>query len=179
MDFNELVNFLNSKESKDSLNEELSKFLSHKDIIEPMNENIKLSNQMVAFLNSLIGIISDDMEKNKKRTKTALDRLNVANKNISNEEIAIILINKIIQFKSSKFESNFVNMDWQVSVLDRKNDNSNLNKSEKVEITTKFNAFNKNEQKYTSHIIKMDYNEFSEILANFKKIDEQLHMFKS
>ena len=179
MDFNELVNFLNSKESKDSLNEELSKFLSHKDIIEPMNENIKLSNQMVAFLNSLIGIISDDMEKNKKRTKTALDRLNVANKNISNEEIAIILINKIIQFKSSKFESNFVNMDWQVSVLDRKNDNSNLNKSEKVEITTKFNAFNQNEQKYTSHIIKMDYNEFSEILANFKKIDEQLHMFKS
>lgn len=179
MDFNELVNFLNSKESKDSLNEELSKFLSHKEIIEPMNENIKLSNQMVAFLNSLIGIISDDMEKNKKRTKTALDRLNVANKNISNEEIAIILINKIIQFKSSKFESNFVNMDWQVSVLDRKNDNSNLNKSEKVEITTKFNAFNQNEQKYTSHIIKMDYNEFSEILANFKKIDEQLHMFKS
>ena len=179
MDFNELVNFLNSKESKDSLNEELSKFLSHKDIIEPMNENIKLSNQMVAFLNSLIGIISDDMEKNKKRTKTALDRLNIANKNISNEEIAIILINKIIQFKSSKFESNFVNMDWQVSVLDRKNDNSNLNKSEKVEITTKFNAFNQNEQKYTSHIIKMDYNEFSEILANFKKIDEQLHMFKS
>ena len=170
MDFNELVNFLNSKESKDSLNEELSKFLSHKEIIEPMNENIKLSNQMVAFLNSLIGIISDDMEKNKKRTKTALDRLNVANKNISNEEIAIILINKIIQFKSSKFESNFVNMDWQVSVLDRKNDNSNLNKSEKVEITTKFNAFNQNEQKYTSHIIKMDYNEFSEILANFKKI---------
>ena len=179
MDFNELVNFLNYKESKDSLNEELSKFLSHKEIIEPMNENIKLSNQMVAFLNSLIGIISDDMEKNKKRTKTALDRLNVANKNISNEEIAIILINKIIQFKSSKFESNFVNMDWQVSVLDRKNDNSNLNKSEKVEITTKFNAFNQNEQKYTSHIIKMDYNEFSEILANFKKIDEQLHMFKS
>ncbi len=179
MDFNELVNFLNSKESKDSLNEELSKFLSHKEIIEPMNENIKLSNQMVAFLNSLIGIISDDMEKNKKRTKTALDRLNVANKNISNEEIAIILINKIIQFKSSKFESNFVNMDWQVSVLDRKNDNSNLNKSEKVEITTKFNTFNQNEQKYTSHIIKMDYNEFSEILANFKKIDEQLHMFKS
>ena len=30
-------------------------------------------------------------------------------------------------------------MDWQVSVLDRKNDNINLNKSDKVEITTKFN----------------------------------------
>ena len=100
-------------------------------------------------------------------------------KNIPNQEIGIVFINKIKEFISSKFESNFVNMDWQVSVLDRKNDNSNLNKSDKVEITTKFNSFNQNEQKYASHVIKMDFNEFSEIMSNFKKIDEQLHMFKN
>jgi len=63
-------------------------------------------------------------------------------------------------------------MDWQVSVLDRKNDNSNLNKSDKVEITTKFNSFNQNEQKYSSHVIKMDFNEFSEIMKSFQKIHQ-------
>ena len=175
----EMIKLLNSCESKDSLNEKLSLYLSHKEINESMNENLKLSNQIIFFLNSLIPIISDDMEKNKKKVTTALDRLQISNKNIPNQEIGIVFINKIKEFISSKFESNFVNMDWQVSVLDRKNDNSNLNKSDKVEITTKFNSFNQNEQKYSSHVIKMDYNEFSEIMSNFKKIDEQLHMFKN
>ena len=175
----EMIKLLNSCESKDCLNEKLSLYLSHKEITESMNENLKLSNQIIFFLNSLIPIISDDMEKNKKKVTTALDRLKISNKNIPNQEIGIIFINKIKEFISSKFESNFVNMDWQVSVLDRKNDNSNLNKSDKVEITTKFNSFNLNEQKYASHIIKMDFNEFSEIMSNFKKIDEQLHMFKN
>ena len=32
-------------------------------------------------------------------------------------------------------------MDWQVSVLDRKKDNSNFNKSDKVEIIIKFKIF--------------------------------------
>ena len=177
--FDEMIKLLNSCESKDSLNEKLSLYLSHKEITESMNENLKLSNQIIFFLNSLIPIISDDMEKNKKKVTTALDRLQISNKNIPNQEIGIVFINKIKEFISSKFESNFVNMDWQVSVLDRKNDNSNLNKSDKVEITTKFNSFNQNEQKYASHVIKMDFNEFSEIMSNFKKIDEQLHMFKN
>ena len=177
--FDEMIKLLNSIENKDSLNEKLSLFLSHKRINESMNENLKLANQIIIFLNGLIPIISDDMEKNKKKVKTALDKLKIANKNISNDEIAIMFINKIKEFTSSKIESKFVNMDWQVSVLDRKNDNSNLNKSDKVEITTKFNSFNQDEQKYSSHVIKMDFNEFSEIMANFKKIDEQLHMFKS
>ena len=177
--FDEMIKLLNSIENKDSLNEKLSLFLSHKRINESMNENLKLANQIIIFLNGLIPIISEDMEKNKKKVKTALDKLKIANKNISNDEIAIMFINKIKEFTSSKIESKFVNMDWQVSVLDRKNDNSNLNKSDKVEITTKFNSFNQDEQKYSSHVIKMDFNEFSEIMANFKKIDEQLHMFKS
>ena len=177
--FDEMVKLLNTIENKGSLNDELSLFLSHKRINESMNENLKLANQIIAFLNGLIPIISEDMEKNKKKVKTALDKLKIANKNISNDDIANIFINKIKEFTSSKIESKFVNMDWQVSVLDRKNDNSNLNKSDKVEITTKFNSFNQDEQKYNSHVIKMDFNEFSEIMANFKKIDEQLHMFKS
>ena len=177
--FEEMVKLFNSSANKDDLNEKLSTYLSHKKINESMNENIKLLNQIISFLNGVIPIISDDMEKNKKKVKTALDRLKIANKNISNEDISILIIDKIKEFISSKFESNFVNMDWQVSVLDRKNDNSNLNKSEKVEITTKFNSFEQNEQKFSSHIIKMDFNEFSEIMSNFKKIDEQLHMFKN
>ena len=177
--FDEMVKLLNSCENKDSLNEKLSLFLSHKSMTESINENLKLGNQLIFFLNGLIPIITDDMEKNKKKVKTALDRLKIANKNIPNEEIADLFIDKIKEFISSKFESKFINMDWQVSVLDRKNDNSNLSKSDKAEITTKFNTFNQDEQKYSSHIIKMDFNEFSEIMANFKKIDEQLHMFKS
>ena len=105
-----------------------------------------------------------------KKVKTALDRLKISNKNIPNEEIGQLFIQKIKEFSSTKFGNNFVNMDWQVSVLDRKNDTSNLNKNEKVEITTKINNFNANEQKYESHVVKMDFNEFSEIMANFKKI---------
>ena len=177
--FGEMVKLLNSCESKDVLNDQLTLFLSHKAVNEPMNQNLKLTEQIILFLNGVIPIITDDMEKNKKKVKNALDKLQISNKNIPNEEIAILFINKIQEFISSNFESKFVNMDWQVSVLDRKNDNSNLNKSDKVEITTKFNSFNQNEQKYSSHVIKMDFNEFSEIMANFKKIDEQLHMFKN
>ena len=47
--------------------------------------------------------------------------MTISNKNISNEEIGNIFLFKIKEFINSKFESNFVNMDWQVSVLDRKN----------------------------------------------------------
>ena len=177
--FDEMVNLLNSTQDKDSLNDSLSEYLSHKKLPESSKENLKLTNQIIYFLNGLIPIISDNEEKNLNKVKTALDRLKIANKNITNEEIGLLFIQKIKEFFITKFGNNFVNMDWQVSVLDRKNDTSNLNKSEKVEITTKINNFNANEQKYESHIIKMDFNEFSEIMANFKKIDEQLHVFKN
>ena len=175
--FDEMVQLLSSSPSLDDLNDSLSDFLSHKKIRE--TENLKLTNQIINFLNNLIPIISDDNEKNLKKVKTALDRLQIANKNISNEEIGTLFIQKIKEFINNKFGNHFVNMDWQVSVLDRKNDTSNLNKSEKVEITTKINNFNANEQKYESHVIKMDFNEFTEIMTNFKKIDEQLHLFKN
>ncbi len=175
--FDELVNLLSSSPSLDDLNDSLSEYLSHKKMQESVN--LKLTNQIINFLNNLIPIISDDFEKNLKKVKTALDRLQIANKNISNEEIGSLFIQKIKEFINNKFGNHFVNMDWQVSVLDRKNDTSNLNKSEKVEITTKINNFNANEQKYESHVIKMDFNEFTEIMTNFKKIDEQLHLFKN
>ena len=175
--FDELVNLLSSSPSLDDLNDSLSEYLSHKKMQESVN--LKLTNQIINFLNSLIPIISDDFEKNLKKVKTALDRLQIANKNISNEEIGTLFIQKIKEFINNKFGNHFVNLDWQVSVLDRKNDTTNLNKSEKVEITTKINNFNANEQKYESHVIKMDFNEFTEIMSNFKKIDEQLHLFKN
>ena len=177
--FDEMVKLLNSCENKDILNDKLSEYLSHKSNTETIAQNLKLINQIIYFLNGLIPIISDDSEKNLKKVKTALDRLKIANKNISNEEIGLLFIQKIKEFSKTKFGNNFVNMDWQVSVLDRRNDTSNLNKNEKVEITTKINNFNTNEQRYESHIIKMDFNEFSEIMTNFKKIDEQLHLFKN
>ena len=175
--FDELVNLLSSSPSLDDLNDSLSEYLSHKKMQESVN--LKLTNQIINFLNNLIPIISDDFEKNLKKVKTALDRLQIANKNISNEEIGSLFIQKIKEFINNKFGNHFVNLDWQVSVLDRKNDTTNLNKSEKVEITTKINNFNANEQKYESHVIKMDFNEFTEIMSNFKKIDEQLHLFKN
>ena len=177
--FDEMVKLLNSCENKDILNDKLSEYLSHKSNTETIAQNLKLINQIIYFLNSLIPVISDDIEKNKKKVKTALDRLQISNKNISNEEISLLFIQKINEFFNNKFGNNFVNLEWQVSVLDRKNDSSNLSKAEKVEITTKINNFNANEQKYESHVIKMDFNEFSEIMNNFKKIDEQLHLFKS
>ena len=175
--FDELVNLLSSSPSLDDLNDSLSEYLSHKKMQESVN--LKLTNQIINFLNNLIPIISDDNEKNLKKVKTALDRLQIANKNISNEEIGSLFIQKIKEFINNKFGNHFVNLDWQVSVLDRKNDTTNLNKSEKVEITTKINNFNANEQKYESHVIKMDFNEFTEIMSNFKKIDEQLHLLKN
>ena len=54
----------------------------------------------------------------------------------------------------------------------------NSNKAQKLEIVTKINSFDINTQKFKSNIIKMNYDEFEEILSNFKKINEQLHLFK-
>ena len=48
-----------------------------------------------------------------------------------------------------------------------------------VKDNKKYLAFIFSIQRYESHVIKMDFNEFSEIMANFKKIDEQLHLFKN
>ena len=83
--FDELVNLLNSSPNKDSLNDSLSEYLSHKKLPESSKENLKLTNQIIYFLNGLITVITNDDEKNNKKVKTDLDRLKIANKNITNE----------------------------------------------------------------------------------------------
>ena len=65
--FDEMVNLLNSCPDKDSLNDSLSEYLSHKKMQESIN--LKLTNQIINFLNNLIPIISDDFEKNLKKEK--------------------------------------------------------------------------------------------------------------
>ena len=102
----------------------------------------------------------------------------INNPNISNDMIANLLYKKIDDFKKNKFNSRFSSLDWQVSVIDKKNGNVNSNKAQKLEIVTKINSFDINTQKFKSNIIKMNYDEFEEILSNFKKINEQLHLFK-
>ena len=80
--------------------------------------------------------------------------------------------------QTGTFREDAPGWDWQINVIDRKNDNMNLNKAEKVEIVAKINSFNSQNQQYESNIVKMNYNEFQEVLNNFKKIDGQLHLFK-
>ena len=107
-----------------------------------------------------------------------IKKLGINNQNIQSEDIAKLLYKKIDDFKKNKFESKFSSFNWQVSVIDKQNGNANSNKMQKLEIVTKINSFDINTQKYKSNIIKMNYDEFQEILTNFKKINEQLHLFK-
>lgn len=93
-------------------------------------------------------------------------------------ELAKELNELFVAFKKNKIYSHLLSFDWQVSVIDRKNDNVNLSKAEKIEVDTKINAYSSKDQNCHSHLIKMNFNEFQEILANFKKIDGQLHLFK-
>ena len=137
-----------------------------------------LASEIVKFLNGLIPIMGDDQKKNISRIRSTLSKLGINNQYIPVDNMALCLNTKIEHFKSCKFNSSLVSFDWQINVLDRKNDNVNLNKSEKIEIVTKINAFNDKTQKYESNIVKMSLNEFEEILNNFKQIDNQLHLLK-
>ena len=173
--FGNLINLLNQVPSIEILNESFSKYLSHN--INSDDENA-LAGEMVKFLNALIPLMGDDIEKNKNTINVSLKRLKVNNSNVNNEEMLNCLCNQIENFKRNKFTSNLSSFDWQINVIDRKNDNMNLNKAEKVEIVAKINSFNSQNQQYESNIVKMNYNEFQEVLNNFKKIDGQLHLFK-
>ena len=175
--FGNLINLLNQVSSIEILNESFSKYLSHSISIH-CDDDIALAGEMVKFLNALIPLMGDDIEKNKNTINLSLKRLKISNSNVNNEDILDCLCNKIENFKKKKFTSNLSSFDWQINVIDRKNDNMNLNKAEKVEIVAKINSFNSQNQQYESNIVKMNYNEFQEILNNFKKIDGQLHLFK-
>ena len=173
--FGNLINLLNQVPSIQILNESFAKYLSHN---IHSDDDTALAGEMVKFLNALIPLMGDDIEKNKNTINVSLKRLKVNNSNVNNEEILNCLCNQIENFKRNKFTSNLSSFDWQINVIDRKNDNMNLNKAEKVEIVAKINSFNSQNQQYESNIVKMNYNEFQEVLNNFKKIDGQLHLFK-
>ena len=175
--FGHLIYLLNHAPSIDCLSSELAKYLSH-DLSTKFDHDNALASELVKFLNGLIPIMGDDQRKNVSRIRSTLSKLGIDNQNVPLEHIALCFNAKIEHFKSNKFNSPLVSFDWQINVLDRKNDNVNLNKSDKIEIVTKINAFNDKTQKYESNIVKMSLNEFEEILNNFKQIDNQLHLLK-
>jgi len=71
--------------------------------------------------------------------------------------------------------------DWQLSIIERENEklSVNSNKIDKVEIAMKFKFFNNNDDEYQNKVLKMGYNEFSEVFNNLKKINGQLQLFKN
>ena len=177
--FPNIIQILNNS-NLEQISEIFDKYLEHKNNkFNFPNNNIQISLEMMKLLNGLMPIIEiDNNEKNLNSLNSILERLNIKNNEIDNNTISNLLLNKIVNFKKNKFNSSLLNFEWQIDVIDRKNDNVNLNKSDKIEILTKFNHFDTKEQKYKSDLIKINYNEFEEILNNFKKIDEQLHLFK-
>lgn len=176
--FQEFIGYLNSLENLDKLNDFLFSIFNTNSDTKYNNTNPSLTEEFITLLNGLIPILSNEPEKCKEKIAKTLKKMKINNSNFDNNMLSEILYKFIEDFKKKKFEENLIQMNWQVSVVERKNDSTNLSKSDKVEITTKYNCFDANEQKYKTHIVKMNYNEFSEILNNFKKIDEQLHMFK-
>jgi hypothetical protein len=175
--FGNLIYLFNNVSSIEHLSNELNKYLSHDLSIKFDHENA-VASEVVKFLNGLIPIMGEDQKKNASRIRSTLSKLGINNQFVTVDNMALCLNEKIEHFKMSKFNSNLVSFDWQINVLDRKNDNVNLNKSEKIEIVTKINAFNDKSQKYESNVVKMSLNEFEEILNNFKQIDNQLHLLK-
>ena len=174
-----IIQLLNNS-NLEQISEIFDKYLEHKNTnFNFPFYNVQISLEMIKFLNGLIPIIEiDNDEKNLNSLNSVLERLNIKNNENDNNSISKLLLSKILSFKKNKFNSSLLNFEWQIGVIDRKNDNVNLNKSEKIEILTKFNHFDLKEQKYKSDLVKLNYNEFEEILNNFKKIDEQLHLFK-
>ena len=175
--FDNFIQLLNQAPSIDKLSKFINHYLTHETIKE-FEQNDELATEIIRFFNNIIPIITGPEEKDIKRINKALDKLGITNSQITNEEISQYFYKKIIQFRNNKFESTFSSLNWQINVIDRKNDNMNLDKNEKIEIVTKLNSFNLQTQKYESNVIKMNYNEFTEIFNNLKKIDEQLHLFK-
>lgn len=177
LSFGHFINLINNAPNISELGDSFRKYLSHSLTLK-FDDDAALAGEMVKFLNALIPLMGEDKSKNKETIGLSLSRLKIANPNISNEDIVTCLSSQIESFKKRKFFSSLSSFDWQINVIDRKNDSMVLNKAEKVEIVAKINSFNLQNQKYESNVVKMNYNEFEEILNNFKKIDGQLHLFK-
>ena len=174
--FQYFIYLLNNCPSLTELSILLNDCLNHRKINK--EENYQLSIELVRLFNDLIPLMTGEEENDLKYIMKPIKTFGINNPNISNDMIANLLYKKIDDFKKNKFNSRFSSLDWQVSVIDKKNGNVNSNKAQKLEIVTKINSFDINTQKFKSNIIKMNYDEFEEILSNFKKINEQLHLFK-
>jgi hypothetical protein len=99
--------------------------------------------------------------------------------NFPKKDFTNFLLN-LINKKSSTNLNNLIAYDWQLSIIERENEklSVNSNKIDKVEIAMKFEIFNSKEDEYQNKVLKMGYNEFSEVFQNLKKINGQLQLFK-
>ena len=174
--FQNFIFLLNNSPSINDLSIRLNDTLTHRKINK--EDNYQLSIELFRILNDLLPLLTGEEENDLKMIMKPIKKLGINNQNIQSEDIAKILYKKIDEFKKNKFESKFSSLNWQVSVIDKQNGNVNSNKMQKIEIVTKINSFDISTQKYKSNVIKMNYDEFQEILTNFKKINEQLHLFK-
>ena len=77
--------------------------------------------------------------------------------------------------------NNMIDYDYQISIIERSKENMGFDKNnyEKVEIAFDFTSYNSKKENYEKSIIKMGCFEFQEIFEQFKKIDNQLHLFKN
>lgn len=84
-----------------------------------------------------------------------------------------------------QLENPELSWDWQVNLVEgEKNLYKSTNKYENVEINFQLkNLKTKTEGSETlaleNKMLRLNYYEFSEMYENFKKLDQQLHMFKN
>lgn len=100
--------------------------------------------------------------------------------NFPKKDFTNFLLN-LLNKKLSKNLNNLISYDWQLSIVERENEklSVNTNKIDKVEIAMKLQIFNNKQDEYQNKVLKMGYNEFSEIFQNMKKINGQLQLFKN
>jgi hypothetical protein len=100
--------------------------------------------------------------------------------NFPKKDFTYFLLNSINK-KSSNNMNSLIAHDWQLSIIERENEklSVNSNKIDKVEIAMKFKIFNNKDEEYQNKVLKMGYNEFSEVFQNLKKINGQLQLFKN
>lgn len=118
-------------------------------------------------------IINEDSSENIKLIEKVLESFKINNK------FATFLYEEIKNSKKRNLINNFVHLDWQISTIEKENEKTSVNvgKLDKVEIALDIKTCS-NDVCQTD-MIKMNYNEFSEIFQNLKKINEQLHLFKN
>ena len=74
-----------------------------------------------------------------------------------------------------------IDYNYQISLIERSKENLGFDKNnyEKVEIAFDFTSYNAKKENYDKSLIKMGCFEFKEIFEQFKKIEDQLQLFKN